>query len=548
MSGKPKPIPNDFVEQYNKKPLNALARLAKHYGSSKRTVKQWMHRCGLKHIKDNESMSSKYGDEILIKDFKTMNIFELREKYCDGVTYKSQKIYANAKRLGLEDRIEIWMAQSRRKKPTPPKEEFDDCYSNLDICKKFNVSFTVSRRWVMELGLTRFNQTLDINKEELQECVNSGMSIKQISVKYNTDPACIKRHLKRNGIEFIFMQDVWSENRKKIQKDIDKIKSRIKSEPVYVIAKEYGVSDGLIRFVLGNNGIDHVPYKPKSQKEIELRTYINDLCGCCESKRWKNNNKTYEIDCFCENHNVGIEYCGLYWHDERNKNRSYHKQKLEWCLKQNISLMTIYDIEYESKQEIIDNMIKVRLGLGKKLMARKCTIRKLDIPTATNFCNKNHINGYHNSSIRYGLYNNDNLVMVMLFAKSRFRNGGEYEIVRMCSLGDCVVVGGASKILKHFIIDFSPKSIMTYADRRFGEGKVYKTLGFDFVGQTQPNYIYWNPSHRTETYSRQKFMKNKLKNIFENYNDSLSEHEIMNMNGYYRIYDCGNNKYLLNLV
>ena len=73
------------------------------------------------------------------------------------------------------------------------------------------------------------------------------------------------------------------------------------------------------------------------------------------------------------------------------------------------------------------------------------------------------------------------------------------------------------------------------------------TKCFDFVGQTQPNYIYWNPSHRTETYSRQKFMKNKLKNIFENYDDSLSEHEIMNMNGYYRIYDCGNNKYLLNV-
>lgn len=61
-----------------------------------------------------------------------------------------------------------------------------------------------------------------------------------------------------------------------------------------------------------------------------------------------------------------------------------------------------------------------------------------------------------------------------------------YELIRFCSVLGSTVIGGLDKLLQHFIRHHHPDDIMTYADRDWGEGKAYLSIGFDAVETTDP--------------------------------------------------------------
>lgn len=144
------------------------------------------------------------------------------------------------------------------------------------------------------------------------------------------------------------------------------------------------------------------------------------------------------------------------------------------------------------------------------------------------------------SKINLGLFYNDELVEVMTFDESRFNKNYEYELIRLCTLKYCSVIGGASKLFKYFLDNYDPKSIISYANRRFSKGSIYKTLGFEFVENTKPNYFYFKD---LKLLSRHNFQKHKLKEKLEFFDPSLSENVNMMLNGYRIIYDCGNMKF-----
>ena len=51
--------------------------------------------------------------------------------------------------------------------------------------------------------------------------------------------------------------------------------------------------------------------------------------------------------------------------------------------------------------------------------------------------------------------------------KPRYNKNYEYELIRYAASKH--VIGGASKLLKYFERNYKPKSIITYADRRFSQ-------------------------------------------------------------------------------
>ena len=111
-------------------------------------------------------------------------------------------------------------------------------------------------------------------------------------------------------------------------------------------------------------------------------------------------------------------------------------------------------------------------------------------------------------------------------------------MLRFCSKIGYHVVGGAGKLLKHFERSYKPKSLVSYADRRWSQGKLYKALGFKLDHASSPNYWYWKNINQLE--SRIKYQKFKLKNILDVFDESKTEVENMKANGYHRIFDCGN--------
>jgi hypothetical protein len=273
---------------------------------------------------------------------------------------------------------------------------------------------------------------------------------------------------------------------------------------------------------------------------LEVRDFILSLGIECFSRKFNYDNKTMEIDCFIPKYNLGIEYCGEYWHSEEIKGKKYHQEKTLWAQKQNIKILTIFENEWINKKEIIKSIIKNNLGLTEnKIMARKCIVKEIFNYEANQFVDKNHIQGKCNSSVNIGLFYKDELKQIISFSKSRFNKKFQWEITRISTELGCNVTGGVSKLFSYFKENYKPQSIISYCDLRFSNGDIYKKLGFEFLHISMPNYWYKKKDDNT-FFSRQKFQKHKLEKILPFFDVNLSEKENMKNNNYICVYDAGN--------
>lgn len=250
-----------------------------------------------------------------------------------------------------------------------------------------------------------------------------------------------------------------------------------------------------------------------------------------------------EIDIYLPELKIGIEYNGEYWHSETKKGKSYHLDKTTVAKGKDIRLIHIFEHEWLQKQDIVKSRLLGMLGQNYKLGARKCTIKELAFNEIKDFLNENHLQGSGSpSKYNFGLYYKDILEAVMTFSKPRFNSNYDYELIRYASLTGVNIQGGASKLLKYFTNKYQG-SIISYSDKRWGDGNLYKTLGFKYSHSSEPSYFY---AKNSTILSRYQCQKHKLSTLFpEFYKDELTELDIMSNAGFNRVYDCGTDVWIL---
>lgn len=244
----------------------------------------------------------------------------------------------------------------------------------------------------------------------------------------------------------------------------------------------------------------------------------------------------YELDFYIPSRRVAIEINGIYWHSEIFKEKDYHLTKHTLCENAGIRLMQFYCFEIENKFELVKSMIKSSLGLLDKIYARECKIVELTSKEYSQFLNKNHIQNSVNSSYRYGLVHDGKIVSVMGFSKSRFKSKEEFELMRFANAINTTVIGGANKLYRNFIKKQQPKSIVSYCQKRLFTGNMYEKIGMRYHKSTPPNY-FWAKGADIKT--RYQTQKHRL-------NTKVSEKEHMTSLGYYRVFDCGQRRYVYN--
>lgn len=274
-----------------------------------------------------------------------------------------------------------------------------------------------------------------------------------------------------------------------------------------------------------------------SEKEKQIATLLKELnFYVIENDRMTLNGK--ELDILIPNHNLAIEFNGVYYHSSKFKPRSYHLEKTMQCYKNGIQLLHIFDSEWnnQTKRDIWTSMILSRLNhLSHKIYARKCSVEQISSATAKAFLETNHLQGYVPSKISYGLFYQNDLVCVMSLSVPRFNKKYDFEIIRLATKKYMTVVGGASKLFKYFIRQY-PSSVISYADRRYSTGNVYNQLGFNFIRFSPPSYYY---TKQNRLYHRMNFQKHKLPLMLDSFDGNISEANNMKNNNYYQIWDCG---------
>lgn len=309
--------------------------------------------------------------------------------------------------------------------------------------------------------------------------------------------------------------------------------------------------------IVSNNLHSYIRYV-KSKMEDEIVSYLQTLDkDTCIVRNSKTIIAPYELDIYLPEYKLAIECNPTSTHnssiaafpDCSPTPYNYHLMKTELCEKIGIQLFHIYGYEWTNKSTIIKSMLKNIIKKNdKQVYARNCKIKEVTNSEACSFLEQNHRQGKTNSSIRYGLYFNGELVSLMCFIKPRSTSGrstsdscNTLELVRFCSLLNYNVVGGASKLFKYFLRNNSVDAVKSYSDRSHSAGNLYELLGFKKIHNSSPNYVWVDPKtdqyyHRMNTSKRnlKKFLKDDNLNIEE-----FTEKQIMEKRGYVQVYDSG---------
>lgn len=316
--------------------------------------------------------------------------------------------------------------------------------------------------------------------------------------------------------------------------------------PVSEIATQLSVAETTVYRYLNLHGFRE-PYKSTFEKEIVDYLQTIGITNILTNKR---SIIGKELDIFLPDYNLAIEYNGVYWHHDKIPyiTKTYHRDKFLNCEKNEIELFTIFSDSWDNKKDVWKNKIRAKLGLSETTVyARKTKVVDLKASGTREILNKHHVQGYCAAQYCHGLEYNGEIVAVMTFSKKRAgigkdRGNGSFELVRYVTSAN--VVGGASKLLKHFIKTNDPATIFSYSDNQYSVGKLYSTLGFELEKDNNAGYKYYDPTNK-KMYHRYKFAKHKL--IEAGFNPTSTEKEIMDGTNYLRIWDCGSRTWVLTL-
>ena len=275
--------------------------------------------------------------------------------------------------------------------------------------------------------------------------------------------------------------------------------------------------------------------------EKEIVTFIESLGLDVEQGKVGLYSDHREIDIYIPSKRVGIEVNGLYWHTEQFREKHYHQRK-KFDLS-NVRLIQLTDKQWNERKEICQSIILNALGLSTKIGARECSVESFDKVTKEirNFFENNHMDGFVGGFKYIVLRHNDEIVAGIILGKSRFHKESQTELLRyVCKKG--LQIQGALNRLIHHYRKAHTESILSYVNLSLFDASLYKSNPlWKFKGYSEVGY-FWTDGN--EVISRYKSMKKNLASWLKNYDSTKTEIENMNMNGYYRYFDCGNAVYI----
>ena len=253
-------------------------------------------------------------------------------------------------------------------------------------------------------------------------------------------------------------------------------------------------------FILGDG---HCPKCTTNISKVEREIYkwIKSVCpDTLQSVR--DIDGVSEVDIYVPSKKVAIEYNGHYWHSVKKlmtrgmtyaEAKKYHRNKSLECERNGIRLIHVWDYEWEDerKQRVLKNIILGALGmLTERYYARDCKVCRYDNTSPrweelSQFFAENNIQGNRGGNLVYTLEKDNRILMAYKFGRP---SGGkakikyQYEMVRGASAPGVQVIGGATRLWKHFMDEVKPESIVYYIDYNYFDGRSVEKIGLKCVG------------------------------------------------------------------
>jgi len=226
---------------------------------------------------------------------------------------------------------------------------------------------------------------------------------------------------------------------------------------------------------------------------------------------------------------------GNHW-DSDGLDPNYHLTKTKLALDNGYRCIHVFD--WDNWDDILNMLIPKT-----SIYARNCEIRQVSKSDANKFTAQFHIQGScKGQEICYGLYYDNQLMQLMTFGKPRYNNKYNFELLRLCTRSRYRIIGGASKLFKHFRSDHLNDSVISYCDLAKFRGDVYEAIGMQLTYIAEPNKI-WSKDDKKIT---QNLLNQRgYDQLFgANYGKGTSNEQLMLDNGWLPVYDCGQAVYV----
>lgn len=268
----------------------------------------------------------------------------------------------------------------------------------------------------------------------------------------------------------------------------------------------------------------------------------------------------FSFDYYIPERNLVIEITNIPEFTDNKVDNQYFKRMNLTLHEKGIKLLRfgIDDVYY--KTDLVISMILHHLGLTKtKIPARKCKLVELNVKQARKFTDENHLNGFTNALIYYGLEYQGEIVQVISFAKHRYSRKDSskevWEVIRACSKKHLMVQGGTQKIFKYFKKLHPGVELQTYCDMNISDGNSYALIG-ELIEETPGDLWYIIPDETSPVgfvrVIRNRMMKIYLHKYFEGFPKrdepgykEINSVEFLRQQGIFGYYGSGNLVYKL---
>lgn len=490
--------------------------VGQHYGTHKKVVARWLkelditkpvelqrackdktciEKYGVSNTSQVESIKEKRRQTCLKKygGNSSMADPEVRKKVFDQITaplipYDELYQYYVVEKHSMQDCAEHFNLSA----PTINKQikQYNMSKSKEQVCNdrahtnmlKYGVGYVTQLPITMEkmrqTNLIRYGSESAMNNDKVK------LKLKENNLKKYGVPVAAQAHYGPGVYEIISNKEKFREY----------IQSNFEDKPSFAqVASKLQVGSCTVGKIAHSFNLEDLFNPNSSQGELEIFNLLNSWNIMVElHNRIVLDGK--EIDVYCPELKLGIEFNGDFWHSEARLPKNYHLDKSLLAESKGIRIIHIYEYEWNDpiKKEKIIALLRIATGnVERKIYARQCIIKKITNKEAKVLNDKIHLQGHRNAQVTYGLYYNDELVQLMSFSKTKYnrnlKSDDEWEIIRGCPGSNNIVVGGVSKLFKHFVNDYHPKKVFSYCDFNKFNGASYEALGMTYIGMTGPD-------------------------------------------------------------
>lgn len=521
--------------------------------------------------KVKNTLHKRYGDNIdnvSQLDFTKQKVKQsVRKEYGVDNVLQADEVKEKIKNTNIERYGVMYPQQCKEIQETTKRNNIErygvDHTSKLDSVKE-KFKETCIERYGTENPLQNEHVKEKIRRTNLQ---NLGVPypmmneiVKQKSIETSMKRYGVPYHVQDlNTVERMIVDPSKSENYYQFRKDPKFfINSHFNASPkVYELEELLGCTDTPIYDVLIKHNCQNLIHRSISSMEKEILEFIKENYDGEVIHNDKKVISPYELDIYIPNKKFAIECDPTATHNSSfkdpwgglPKSYNYHKMKTDLCEQKGIVLFHVFGYEWKSRKEILKSMIMNALGCTlTRIYARDTYVSEISYQESKQFLEENHRQGHMAASVRLGLRlkKTDELVSLMTFNAVRNTIGNKkkfngVELSRFCSKKDCAVVGGASKLFKHFLEIHGYPNVVSFSDRAHTRGHLYEALGFNKVSESEPGYV-WVSLKDDKYYTRVACQKRNLRRLFNDPKidiDNQTERQIMESHGYAQVFDSG---------